>query len=893
MQSACGRSRRVSTSSPRGGIVARVTAAALDRPWLFLICAAVLTALAVERASHLEVRSSFEELLPEDVPSVKQIKELAKRVGGDGTVLVVVESLQGPEGLKSAEKMADVLSREYLAMGPREIRSVEASMAPVRDWFEEHWPLFVPLPDLIKARDAVRDEVHKRKAAANPLAVSLDDEEPAPAPDGAQAGGAQAGGAQPAAASEWLDPKKPLPREQVAQKFERYVDGYMVAPDHKSVTVVVRPTGTSLDVNQARSLVQRMQAVGDRHKDELAQAHLRIGLAGSFPLFIADYEAIINDVAGTALLVTSLVLLSVFLFFRDARSVLSLGLATLIAVALTFGLTKVFIGYLNTQTAFLGAIVVGNGINYGLIYLARVKQLRWSGATLREACLDGAQTTARATLLASAATSVSFGTLIIAANRGFRHFGFIGGIGMLLCWAATFTLVPAFLYAYEAVRGAPKLRPDKTNARLERALRSVFARPDLVVGAFALVALAAAGLFLLRLPTAMERNLDNLTNEIKGHDQLKSDHDRANSALGRSIAGSIALMDSWDDADAFCEVIRQRMQVAPTNELISGCDTLSTVVPRQQAEKLVVVREIIAELTDSVLARAPQGQRERLRTVRGQLSAQKIVTADDVGKQAPTLLDRFRERDGSIGRLAVVTAAPNAKTEIAENLRNFVKGVRDVPVAGKTWDATGENVIFADLLDNIDREGPRTTFLSFAGVFVLVFIFFRRIRTSLEVVGTLTVGVVLMCGLATLLGLKINFFNFIVFPITFGIAVDYGANIAARVRERHGAVLSSLAEAGPAVALCSWTSIIGYGSLLQAANRALRSFGWYAMAGEVTTIATALILLPALLLLKPPAEAAPQANPASADPQPESGFAEPQPKPASAGRQPAPGSAEP
>jgi len=54
------------------------------------------------------------------------------------------------------------------------------------------------------------------------------------------------------------------------------------------------------------------------------------------------------------------------------------------------------------------------------------------------------------------------------------------------------------------------------------------------------------------------------------------------------------------------------------------------------------------------------------------------------------------------------------------------------------------------------------------------------------------------------------------------------------------------------VALCSWTSIIGYGTLLYSLNRALRSFGWYAMVGEVTTIVTALVLLPALLLLARP-----------------------------------------
>ena len=536
---------------------------------------------------------------------------------------------------------------------------------------------------------------------------------------------------------------------------------------------------------------------------------------------------------------------------------LALGLAVLIAVAITFGLTQLVIGYLNTQTAFLGAIVVGNGINYGLIYLARVKQLRWKGRSLRDACMEGAQTTAHATLLASAATSISFGTLVIAANRGFRDFGFIGGIGMLLCWISTFVLVPPLLYAYEKIRGAPKQKADVTHERLERGLGVFFARPRLIVSLFAVLAIASAVLFLRALPHAMERNLDNLSNEIKGHDQLKADHERANSGLGKSIAGSVALMDSWADADQFCDVIHERMKQKPYDELISGCDTLSSVVPRQQTEKLAVIHDIIRELPDRVIARAPLDQRERLRTVRDQLAAQRPVSPADVEKQAPSLLDRFRERNGAIGNLAVVTAAPNARTELAGNLRNFVKGVRDVQVGGKGWDATGENVIFADLLDNIDREGPRTTFLSFAGVFILVFIFFRRLRTSLEVVGTLTVGIILMCGAATMLGLKINFFNFIVFPITFGIAVDYGANVAARIHERGGQVLASLAEVGPAVALCSWTSIIGYGSLLQAANRALRSFGWYAMVGEVTTIVTALILLPALFLLARPAAAAP------------------------------------
>ena len=53
-------------------------------------------------------------------------------------------------------------------------------------------------------------------------------------------------------------------------------------------------------------------------------------------------------------------------------------------------------------------------------------------------------------------------------------------------------------------------------------------------------------------------------------------------------------------------------------------------------------------------------------------------------------------------------------------------------------------------------------------------------------------------------------------------------------------------SAGP-VALCSYTTVLGYGSLVFADNQALNSFGWVAMSGEIACVASALLFLPALL----------------------------------------------
>src|SRR5262249_28553709 len=100
---------------------------------------------------------------------------------------------------------------------------------------------------------------------------------------------------------------------------------------------------------------------------------------------------------------------------------------------------------------------------------------------------------------------------------------------------------------------------------------------------------------------------------------------------------------------------------------------------------------------------------------------------------------------------------------------------------------------------------------------------------------------------------KINFLDFVALPITLGIGVDYAVNVVLRARaEGRHASTEALASTGGAVALCSWTTTIGYGSLLLSANAGIRSFGLMAIIGEMTCLLTALTVGPALLALLRP-----------------------------------------
>jgi predicted RND superfamily exporter protein len=97
----------------------------------------------------------------------------------------------------------------------------------------------------------------------------------------------------------------------------------------------------------------------------------------------------------------------------------------------------------------------------------------------------------------------------------------------------------------------------------------------------------------------------------------------------------------------------------------------------------------------------------------------------------------------------------------------------------------------------------------------------------------------------------VTFLNFIALPITFGIGAEYALNVVTRYREERNIVRAVLST-GAAVALCSWTTIVGYGSLLAARNQALQGFGAMAILGEIACLSAAIVALPAVLLWRAP-----------------------------------------
>jgi hypothetical protein len=263
----------------------------------------------------------------------------------------------------------------------------------------------------------------------------------------------------------------------------------------------------------------------------------------------------------------------------------------------------------------------------------------------------------------------------------------------------------------------------------------------------------------------------------------------------------------------------------------------------EQKAKLAVLERIRDRLTERVLFDMTPEEQKRLLEMKPPESL-KVIAAKDV----PALLRRrFEEKNGTIGTVFYVKFIDLSFSD-GHNLLRIAKTTDNVTLPDHTVVQTASrSTIFAEMIRSMERDGPLASLASLLAVAVVVVIATSSARGAACVLASLIIGVVWMVGSAAWTNEKLNFLNFIALPITFGIGCEYPFNIFDRSRLLGGDISMAVRRSGAAVAMCSYTTIVGYGSLLFADNQALQSFGRLAAGGEVTCLLAALFVLPALL----------------------------------------------
>ncbi len=802
------------------------------RPWLLVVLAALSLLPAALATSKLGLKLDLSELLPDSKESVIEMRRVSKRLAGNATLSIIVRTSQ-PGKQRELEACVDALVPALYAIGKEWVGAVDYGVKDARKFFEENALYYASLEDLKKAHARITErydwEVSKQQGSL------LDDEE-----------------APPPITADSIDKELSSRKTGPSGSGPSFPNGYYEDKEGSYAAILVRtPVGGKAKIAELR---RRVEAAVAQVNPRRFEPSMIAQYTGDVVTGQEEYERITGDLVHVGAVGIGGVLLIVYLYFLRLRVVLTMGGALMVGLLWTFGVTYFAIGYLNSSTGFLVSIIAGNGINYGIVYMARyVEARRDELANVADAIRVAHRDTWIPTLASAATGALAYGSLIVTDFRGFKHFGIIGGYGMLFCWVTTYLFTPALLAASERVW--PAYREGKQALNIGRYFGIAFERlglgaPRVVAAVGSVLGLAAVVLSALYFGgDPMEYNMRNVGNDDASNPSAaKQLTHKVDEVVGRVGQDGIAIVtDRVDQVPALeAELERRRSAAGPENEPFENTVSIFSILPKDQEEKL----PLIAEMRDRIQRARSRGfvsdadwAKIEPHLPKGEL---KPIGIADLPEQAAR---SFTERDGTRGRIVYIAPRHGRSVWDAKYLMHWANSFRHVQLPnGEVVRGSGRAVIFADMIYTIGQDAPRAIFVSALGTILVILIAFRGRRLALGVFVPWLVGIASLVAFLYLKDIKLNFLNFVALPITIGIGAEYAHNMMQRYRfEGAGKLRHVVLATGGALTLCSLTTSIGYFALMFSINKGIHSFGLTAAVGELTCIAATVLWLPALL----------------------------------------------
>ena len=880
-------------------IVGSFVDAAGRRPLLVLFISLAFMALCwgftagyVVPGKKLELHPDILDLLPKSSESYRAFEHQLGRVGGGATFLVVVES---PDR-KANEKFVDELDAQLEAQsdkhasclkackpedgackqacGPDFISYVEAGTKSLQKFFDDQKWLYAKVPDLVEADNTLDHQIAIRSGLVSDLLG--DDDAPPPPKVTVDAGTPKAPAPPPVVAADGGVPSVPDPNakqptlgmdrfydnwKEGSKKYDDFPTGYFTNDQGNLmvVRIVSNASGTG-GYSGDLFLADMTKRIAAMKVTERFHPQMKIGFAGDIPNAVAEKDSTLSEAAWVSGLAFLLILGGIVIFYRSPWSLIVVSLPALMGIGAAFAFATLTYGFVNTSGAFLGAIILGNGINYPIVLLSRYREFRSRGMEKAEARREAVLNAFRAELVGASVASIAYGSLTTTSFQGFSQFGMIGFVGMLLVWLAIVPVVPALIVVIDWVQAKlpsflrdPEIptREDGSSGPIMRGIAKVTERYP---WAFIVIALAATGYAATKLPGYLhdpwEYNFSKLGS--KSNKSAGSPGEWSNRAdevfRGKqNISGTLIMADSPEQVAPLRETILAADHADPQGSLIEDIVTADEFLPGNtatQTHKLQILGDIRDRLTPGVLAGVSAEERSRLEEMRPPESLRVLVPKD----LPPLIRRRFEENDGRVGTLLYIKYRWGVSFSDGRVLLRMAKTTNNVKLPDGTVVQTASRpTIFAEIIRSMEHDGPRATAASFFAVMIVV-IFATRSKTgTIGVLLALVMGVVCLVGGAAITDTKLNFFNFIALPITFGIGCEYPFNVFDRSRLLNGDITNAVSRTGAAVALCSYTTTIGYGSMLFSDHQALQSFGRLAMWGEISCVLMALLFLPSFL----------------------------------------------
>ena len=618
--------------------------------------------------------------------------------------------------------------------------------------------------------------------------------------------------------------------------------------------VIAVSTQASLDAQACREVMSKVDAFTARALAGWTGSPAPEILVTGRTAYVAELSAgMKHDVLATILGSVALVSGVFYAGFRRVRPLLAILFVLLLCCAGAVAAGALLFPQLNLVTMGLCSILVGLGVDFGMLLYGTYQAGRNCGLTHPEATEDAADRLGRGILFGAATTAAAFVSLLLSESPGFAQLGVLIGIGILLAAALMLTVFFVFIGSTHKPGGRDPLLA-ATQTYLDRLFR---APKPVALGALALLilltAFAAAPVGTVRF----EANPQSL--EPPGSHAGFALRKIKEKLAGGKAEPVLAIIRGRDAADFHAQwaAAQARWQAAKERGEIQSAST-----PAAFAFSPLRTEPNLARLGGADLAASRRALQAALEANGFEAAAFQdafalldALAALGRGDRAPLdwrrvlpetsswrfILDRFLSNTPNVGAAYITPHRTIASAAEQQALR------RTLATPGVAPLYTGWSYVMADLVPWSQAKLVQLSAAMLLFNVVLLIFMYRAAAPLCVLMLSLALSIGAMIAGLKITGLPLNLFNVLAFPLVLGVGVDYGIYVvlAVRQRDRAGHALAAIVKP---VALSGLTTIAGFGSLGWANHPALSSLGLVCALGVACCLfSTLFFILPAYL----------------------------------------------
>lgn len=655
---------------------------------------------------------------------------------------------------------------------------------------------------------------------------------------------------------------------------------------------------------QAKSEEMNERAV-DRMRELIAQTQLEVpgvnvGLTGEPVLEVDEMRQSQKDTM-LASVVSLLLVALIFIYgYNETGRPLKATLCLLIGLAYTMGFTTLTVGHLNILTITFAPILIGLAIDFGVHLITRYEEELRHGRTELYALEKAIVNTGMGIFTGAFTTAGAFFAMAAADFKGIQEMGIICGGGLLVCLVPMMTMLPVLLLRGKQNVLDHELGPvlDRREAiesgRRARIENAWLRRPWIVIGVIGAISILAL------LPIRKVRFDYNLLHMQSAGLPAVLFQDKLIQSSTRSVLFGAVIADNLTQATNLIASITKLPSVG-------GIETMATYLSEDQTRKLQLIGKIkqtarqiefppvdtrpvnvaefdrtlwsleglcrIAANDEEVKKKEPALYREfqglidaiveiRRRMLLGdrKIFGEKLAEFqeslfDDVRETFEAIKnqddsDRLRAKDlpdalrnrfiGVHGKL-LIQVYPKKDVWNREAQEEFIRELRTIDPK-----VTGTPIQLYEYTTLLKESFQQAAWYSLIAITLLVFVHFRKVSCIILSLVPVAVGAIWMLGMMAAFNVPFNPANIMTLPLIIGIGVTNGIHILNRfAEEEHPSILAK--STGKAVLVSALTAIAGFGSLMLAQHRGIRSLGFIMSIGIATCMIVGLTFVPAIL----------------------------------------------